>query len=660
MLTLIGDLQSDEYQAAKIIEAALEQLWPNISRRPKSEANVIIVSGCKVYGRDTTDIDVVLCISFKNAERFRPTQSINSTSGPMPEGRAVDLTTLIVAIEVKSQPADLVTFSGNNIFVNYRGTKTHNATRQNEKQLYALQEYLRDHAKLDSSPMVQRCVVMLGLDNVPITGGLPRAFSGRQFLTELCAVFPVDNWQGLYRMRGPTRQDMEKIFSTDIFREFTPSNLDRRRIELITAHASAEMPLADYLGKQFLRLRGRGGSGKTIMLLKAAWQASQDTGTRSIVLTYNQALAADIKRLLALLRVPSEADGGIRVETVMSFFLQWMSALGLLEDLQLFEDGEYQEGRYKEHLAVFNKMYTEGALTASDLSGLKENDPEKFSYDFVLVDEAHDWPEAEVHALKNLYDPTAIALADGVDQFVRGGYAQTWLKGIAQHHIKLVDLEVCLRLKSNLAIFANRIAESVGLTNWKLKPNPELSGGVIRLISNDTADYLESGIASIVNKTINDGNAEIDCLLCMPPDSQDDEKSVNSDQLISALVKSGFSVWDATNPKVRRSPPRDDKSLRVVKYASCRGLEGWSVVLLGIDDQWNAYYAQHLDRLMRENEIGDNQREAALCAWESLLIAFTRPIDNLTVTIRDPSSRCGKILLGLQESYPDSIRIGFD
>ncbi|MDG1144821.1 MAG: hypothetical protein P8N92_09130 [Burkholderiales bacterium] len=660
MLTVIGDLQSEEYEAAKVIKTALEKLWPRISTCPSREANVVIVSGCKVYGQDTTDIDVVLCISFAQPERFRPTSALTTKEGSVPDGLAVEVTSLIVAIEVKSHPANFVHYSGGQIFVDYKSGKSHNATLQNEKQMYALQKYLQNNAKLEYA-QIHRCVMMLGLDEVSITGGLPAKFNGRAFLTELCKVFPVSKWQGLYRMRGPSRQEMEKVFASDIFREFTPSNGDRRRIELITSKAAAQIPVSSFLGSKFLRLRGRGGSGKTIMLLKAAWEVSKDRGLSSIILTYNQALATDIKRLLALLRVPSEIDGGIRVETVMSFFLQWVSALGILpEDLELFESGEYQEEKYQDQLLIFNKMFEEGALTVGDISAIKDKSPEKFAFDCILVDEAHDWPEGEIVALKTLYDPTRIALADGIDQFVRGGYARAWLKGIAQHDLALIDLDLCLRLKSNLARFANRIAESVGLTDWVLKPNSNMGGGTIRLIENESLEDLESGIVSIVNKAKNDGNAEIDCLLCVPPDRPVSGITHRSKQLIDSLKGLGFQVWDATDPQSRKSPPRDEKSLRVVKYASCRGLEGWSVVLLGVDDQWESYYEHHLDRIQQQPGMGDPVRAAELCAWESLLIAFTRPIDNITMTISDPLSKCGKVFFDLKEKYPDSIRVGFD
>ena len=67
-------------------------------------------------------------------------------------------------------------------------------------------------------------------------------------------------------------------------------------------------------------LRGRGGTGKTVILLQLAFRAFEETNARSLILTYNQALVADMRRIMALLGLPSnEADGGIRIDSAMAF-----------------------------------------------------------------------------------------------------------------------------------------------------------------------------------------------------------------------------------------------------------------------------------------------------------------------------------------------------
>ena len=74
------------------------------------------------------------------------------------------------------------------------------------------------------------------------------------------------------------------------------------------------------IGNKQLLFQGRGGTGKTAILLSLAWRLWKTKGARILVLTYNRALAADMNRLLTLMGMIDEVGAPlIKVQTVHSF-----------------------------------------------------------------------------------------------------------------------------------------------------------------------------------------------------------------------------------------------------------------------------------------------------------------------------------------------------
>lgn len=82
-------------------------------------------------------------------------------------------------------------------------------------------------------------------------------------------------------------------------RKLTPTPLDRRRMEQIDAQSAQIQKLQEAMGRQLLVLRGRGGAGKTTRLLQLAKALCEEEGTRVLILTYNKALASDLRPQLA-------------------------------------------------------------------------------------------------------------------------------------------------------------------------------------------------------------------------------------------------------------------------------------------------------------------------------------------------------------------------
>ena len=72
----------------------------------------------------------------------------------------------------------------------------------------------------------------------------------------------------------------------------------------------------------------------------------------------------------------------------------------------------------------------------------------------------------------------AARIADGVDQFVQGARVE-WTAGVSFSEQTVINLHSCLRLKSNLAGFANTMARELDMMQWRVEPNPEVRGGSV-------------------------------------------------------------------------------------------------------------------------------------------------------------------------------------
>ena len=130
------------------------------------------------------------------------------------------------------------------------------------------------------------------------------------------------------------------------------------------------------------------------------------------------------------------------------------------------------------------QMFRSGGLPSDEVRSLLLEDPERFRFDHILVDEAQDWMPAEIEILRHCYAHERFVIADGVDQLVRGARVE-WAAGSPLYQRKVINLRSCLRLKSNLAIFANAMARELNLAEWQVEPNPEVRGGRVMIVEGD-------------------------------------------------------------------------------------------------------------------------------------------------------------------------------
>lgn len=653
MIEIVGDEGTSEYEAAQSLADGFRRMWRGCADSPAAQDEIRIAANVKISGYRVSDIDLVVFGRFGRARKFVPTYPVKDMQGNVVRNRPVIVQNFVVAVEVKDHSETGVNISGDRIDVRYvRAGKDrwHSATDQNINQVHSLRAYIKDHG-LDA--WLHRCLIMRGLTSINCPGAVCAGFDGPGFLTAVAAVSRVRQAQSGFVLSSCDKTTAARIGKLPIFRKLLPTAMDRVKMDAIVSKTAESEALCDSLGHSFTVLRGRGGTGKTIMLLQSAWHAFESKGLRTLVLTYNHALAADIRRILALLRVPADPErGGITVETAMSFMSRWLRELGVGD-----ESAATSEAGYREACAAAVELIRGGALQQEDIAEIIASNPSSYDFDIVVVDEAQDWPQEEAELLKDIYGGSRLALADGVDQLVRGERTK-WITSAERSDAHVIPLQTCLRMKRNLASFANAVGEESN-TGWHVTPNDVAGGGRVIVLRRPYKHYAELH-DSLVSSAKASGNSELDFLFCVPSGTVSTKESGKVSELADLLEERGSEVWDGVDSDRRRDFPRSTGQFRIVQYASCRGLEGWTVVLEGLDAYWEeCRYWRQKQGLSHEEELafGDLGEISYRDAWHRVLIALTRPIDTLVVTLSNPESKPSIDLLNVARKMPDVVAV---
>lgn len=651
MIEIVGIEGSDEYRVAQAIKKAFAEQWPGLETSPAADEHVIIAANAKLAGYQVSDIDVVIGGVFAKPRHFVVRKPIKDKDGRSVNGVKTRVSTLLCAVEVKGQPGSGLQIVGDEINVRYpNGWKS--ATDQNVKQAHALKAYL-EHQHLDT--FIYRCVVLDGLDElpkrgiatIPEAGAVASRFTAGELLASIAGVYGINKYNGEYFLSSARPEIVRKAMQASVFRQVTPTNLDRVRMDRVATRGAEAERLAGLLGKRRVHVRGHGGTGKTVLMLQAAHLAYQQHGRRCLILTYNIALAGDIRRLLALLGVPSTHEGGgVEVKTAMSFVFTWLSRLGVAPSAGGLEKYEVQ---CEECLSLVHG----GAISRDDIDNEITADIDTLGFDAIIVDEGQDWPQPEARLLAAIYGASKVSIADGREQLLRGRPTD-WNRTLGVGEIaESRALSRCLRMKRNLGVFANTIAGLASL-NWQVEPNDVAAGGRVILLRGSYGDNAEL-VTQLLEDARKQGNDELDFLHCVPPNGVDTlVKGERRSRLGALLSAMGHSTWDGVDEKIRADYPRGTNQFRVLQYDSIRGLEGWTTVLDEMDEAWLYKRTQALHQQDPSSPV-EKGRAAAAMAWRWCMIGLTRPIDTLVITIRDQDSEVGQLLTVAAGRHPDFV-----
>jgi hypothetical protein len=653
MIQLLGSQEGREAQAARELRDLILASWAWVEQDDGAELSLL--AGVKCHGQKRRDLDLVLLATFTEPVPFRPFLDITWGDGPPFRPKVAAIDSLCVVIELKEHDTTGVRFTGaDRVEVRYyQGGREHwsSATDQSEEQKFSLIGYLQAHGV--AAPYVSNLIWLKHLSNKQLPSRPHNMLGGNStwemFLNVLLQLdrkrSPDGKW--LLAARRPEAPRTFDAAMRLLTRTLRPTSLDRMRMDRIT-QAAVQADWLDLLGTRQLIFRGRGGSGKTMLLLQLAWKAYEERNERVLLLTYNRALAADLRRLLTLLGVPD--DFGVRslqIRTVHSFIYALLKGLGYLSGPE-----EDFLNRYEEIKDEVLGMLHSGAITQADVDHLMAQQSLDFRWDSIFIDEAQDWPENERDLLRHLYPPGRFVLADGIDQLVRGRECD-WQGSLPAGRSRTFYLPTCLRLKGALARFANELAPLLGLGNWRVTPNAEAMGGRVVMVEGDYfqdrtlhEELLAAGAAA--------GNEPVDLLGCVPPALVERDAVGNWVESVPArrLRAWGFQVWDGASADVRSSYPVSPRELRVVQYDSCRGLEGWVTLLWGLDE----FFAYKEESGRSVGEPGpDNARQAFLHAARWLMIPLTRAIDTLVIQVGTRDTPLKRMLRQVADTCIDFV-----
>jgi hypothetical protein len=218
-----------------------------------------------------------------------------------------------------------------------------------------------------------------------------------------------------------------------------------------------------------------------------------------------------------------------------------------------------------------------------------------------------------------------------------------------------VNLTTCLRMKANLAYFANQFATALGLPGWSVDANAQAPGGRIIIIE---GNYF--GVPGLHPRLIElnaaDGNQPVDMLLCIPPNMVKHPSGAPPRSLVAERLESdGFAVWDGISTTVRDSYPISVSQLRVVQYDSCRGLEGWVVIALGLDELYLYKRDTWQPPATEPGSFTDDPEEAHRHAARWLMIPLSRAVDTLVIQVQKGPSRVRDALSHAAKACTDFV-----
>ncbi|MCC5973028.1 MAG: AAA family ATPase [Rubellimicrobium sp.] len=649
MIEILGANEGQEYEAAVHLRKLILAVWPDLSQHPDDHIKLFV--SLKLYGQKYEDIDVFVVGHFTEPREFDVEMKFYPRDREPILPRRAYVRSFALAVEVKSHDANGVRFDDKVVSVKYpRGWEC--VTEKAFKQVFELKSYL-ERAGL-SSPYVKDLIFMTGLREVDFPVRPHNCFGiDASFEKILNIVGQVS--QPLVKDRfatisfGPD-ENFQAILSPEatVMKTMEPTALDRKRMDRVVKSALPVEWLDDLTKKQIV-IRGRGGVGKTVILLQMAYRAFDNSGKRSLVLTYNKALVADMRRTMALLGVPRHlAKGGIGIETVHSFIGRLMTELGIFGSEDDFLDN------YESHKQGLLDYLRSGAVSKVDLKSLIEENADDFAWDVIFVDEGQDWPSNEIEILRAIFRPEQMVVADGVDQYVRDSVAD-WDAGLSRDLLRPRRLRRCLRMKANLAHFVADCAGAFGLENWDLEPNPDANGGRVIVVEGEMArntaifERLKAEAAEL-------GNYPVDLLACVPPSLVIHEEDQTYSIPGHAIQQAGGQVWDASSTDVRTHFPTDREALRIVQYDSCRGLEGWTVFNYAFDDFYDYKLKQWLLSPPDLGGLFDTKEDlAAAFAAQWVMIPITRAMDTLVINVSTRPSRLKDVLKHVHERRSDFV-----
>jgi len=276
MIEILGVQEGKEFEAAAHLRKRLLAVWPDLAQSANDHVKIFV--GLKLYGYRIEDIDIVVIGHFAQPRLFDVEFKFYPREGEPFIPRRAAVKNFILVIETKSHDATGVKFNDKIASVRYWRIVIVNeaaATERNRQQMFEFKRYLAEHGV--TRVYVQDLVYFSGLRENDLPKRPHNCFgvdaSFERILNIIGQVSAPQHHQREAMISFGTDDVFDAILSPDfpLLRTLEPTPLDRRRMDRIAKAALPETWLDD-LGRKQIVIRGRGGVGKTVILLQMAYR----------------------------------------------------------------------------------------------------------------------------------------------------------------------------------------------------------------------------------------------------------------------------------------------------------------------------------------------------------------------------------------------------
>ncbi|GAA4053451.1 DEAD/DEAH box helicase family protein [Flavobacterium chungnamense] len=665
---VLSGIGSDEYSGAVLLKSIFENEFHN-----KNEINgtILIKPNFKAVGEDPEDIDIVVWINLENYfySVFCPHKYFNEETQQYEivsdkTKKEINFKSMLLNIELKSHNNSGVLISTNDIVVDYKGKKS-SAYDQNTKQKYSLKNFIsKSQPSLKDKNIYITNLIWLpnflgsigwgqtNLKNIILGNDI----DFKKFIEVAFAKNPPTAAKSgkLYfqsavddRNLATLNKDLENVFTfydKEVFVQ--QGDLSRKKMEKVIQKQLDGLykEAYDCIGNKTLIIFGIPGSGKTLILLRFSYFLAIEKGSRSLIITYNKALIADVNRLSRLAGFKDDpSSASIGTSTFLKLMRSLFIEFGIYEvepsNLTAVEKQNYFKINFTNK---YNSLLTEllaliGVADSNDIEELKTNLPE-LNYQYVFIDESQDWYPQERDILYSIFGSNNCIVSYGSHQLLRNNEPLNWSEGTTS--VYKLSLNISYRQKSNLCHFIKDVSTRIDFDD-KIEVNNKITGGQVKIFNRELNlnDYKQ-----IHQYCVNQcKNAAYDILLL-----------VNSNDTIHKTLKhSDVAIHDGTIEKNKGITPIDMDACRVFNYQSCRGLEGWVVISNNLD-----VFLYDIEKTISVAEEGLSLQETKdkVCSqW--LYMILSRPIDTLVITLKNPKSKYAKLLNEVANDHADYCEI---
>ena len=673
-IKILGDVITsgiglEEYLGAELLK---DIFIKEFEEKNEVDGVILIKPNFKAVGQDTEDIDIVVWFNLENyketfscgysyfdevSEKYKVDNQLNR--------REVNFKSLLLTIELKSHNNDGIEFFSNDVKVKYKG-KLSSAYLQSDKQKYALKNFISF-----SQPSINNLNVqirnMIWFPN--FKGNIPWGKCNLRNLilgnnltfkklieTVLSYKPPVkhSNRNLYYQNAYDSREISDNIDDSlqNVFLHYDnvvkvqKGDLSRRKLEKVIQNQLDGLykDAFESIGQNTLLISGVPGSGKTLILLRFSYFLAMNKNSRSLIITYNKALIADINRLSRLAGFKDDpSSASIGTSTCLKLMRKLLIEFKLYDEepnhLSSIERVNFFKINFTDkYEQLLNELYELITIAnQDDLNQLKTNLPE-LNYEYIFIDESQDWFEKEKDILYLIFGSNNCIISYGSHQLLRNQIPLDWSKG--SNGVKRLDLDVSYRQKSNLCYYIKDISSRLDFTD-NIKINNQIGGGKV-LIYNRELNSVD--IKNQINYCVKDcKNASYDVLMLIG----------SSDNIHKKILNDEITIHDGTIERNKLSTPFDMDAIRVFNYQSCRGLEGWVVIANNLD-----LFLEEIDKLTVSCIEGLSlleTKEIVVTQW--LYMILSRPIDTLVISLKNPNTRISRLINTVANNFTDFCEI---